>query len=94
MLIHRDGELDLFDGDDLLFLARGALALVLLIQELAIVLNLADRRHGVGGDLYQIERSLTGHLQGLEWWHDAKLFAIFVDDADFAGADTFVSADK
>jgi len=94
VLIDGNGELDLFDGDDLLLLARGAVALVLLIQELAVVLDLADGRNGIGGDLYQVQRAFAGHLEGLKRGHDAELFAIFVDDADLAGADTFIGADK
>ncbi|MCU1248724.1 MAG: hypothetical protein JWQ49_1753 [Edaphobacter sp.] len=94
VLIDGDREFDLFDGDDLLLLARGAVALVLLVQELAVVLDLADGGNGVRGDLYEVQGAFAGHLEGLKWGHDAKLFAIFVDDADFTGADTFVSADK
>ena len=61
---------------------------------LAVVLDLADGRNGVGGDLYQVQRTLAGHLEGLKGRHDAKLFAVFVDHADLAGADTFIGADK
>jgi hypothetical protein len=94
VLVDGHGELDLFDDDDLLFLAGGAIALVFLVEELSVVLNLADRGNGVGGDLYQVERALAGHLEGVEGSHDAELFAIFVDDANLAGADAFVGADK
>jgi len=94
VLVDGHGEFDLFDDDDLLFLAGSAIALVLLIEELSVVLNLADRRNGVGGDLYQVERSLASHLEGIKGSHDAELFAIFVDDANLAGADAFVGADK
>jgi hypothetical protein len=48
MLVHGDRELDLFDNDDLLLLACSAVALVLLVEVLAVVLDLADRRNGVG----------------------------------------------
>src|SRR6202034_2949850 len=82
------------DGDDLLLLARSALALVLLVQELAIILNAADRRHCIRRNLNQIQRPLAGHLQGIERRHDAELLAILVNDADLAGANSFVSADK
>lgn len=94
VLVDGDRELDLFDGDDLLFLAGGAVAFVLLVEEFAVVLNLADGRNGVGGDLYEVERTLAGHLEGFEGSHDAELFAVLVDDADFACADTFVGADE
>src|SRR5258705_4624305 len=75
MLIDGDRELDLFDGDDLLLLARGAVALVLLVEELAVVLDLADGGNGIGGDLYEVQRTFAGHLEGLKGSHDAKLFA-------------------
>ena len=94
VLVDGDGELDLFDGDDFLFLAGGALAFVLFVEEFAVVLDLADRGNGVGGDLYEVKGTFAGHLQGIKGGHDAKLFAVFVDDADFSGADTFVGADK
>jgi hypothetical protein len=94
VLIDRDGELDLFDGDDLLLLARGTVTLIFFVEKLAVVLNLADRRDGIRGDLYKIQRTLTGHLEGFKGGHNAKLFAIFIDDADFTGADTFIGADK
>ena len=43
-----DGELDLFDDDNLLFLARGALTLVFFVEVFAVVLDLADGRDGIG----------------------------------------------
>ena len=94
VLIDGDRELDLFNSDNLLLLASGAVAFVLLVEELAIILNLADGRNGVGRDFYEVERTLAGHFEGLEGGHNAELFAVLVDDADFAGADTFVSADE
>jgi hypothetical protein len=94
VLIHGNGELDFLDNDDLLGLARGALALVFLVQVLAVVLDFADGRNGVGRDLNQVEGALAGDLQCVEGRHDAELFAVLVDHADFACADTFVGADK
>jgi hypothetical protein len=94
VFVYRDREFDLFDDDDLLFLAGSAIALVLLVEELAVVLNFADGRNGIGGDLYEVESPFAGHFEGFEGSHDAELFAIFVDDANFAGADTFIGADE
>ena len=94
MLVDRDGELDFLDDDDLLLLARGAVALVLLVEELAVVLDFADGRDGVGRDLDEVEGALAGHLEGFERGHDAELLAVLVNDADFAGADAFVGADE
>ena len=94
VLIDGDRELDLFDGVDFLLLARGAVALVLLIQELAVVLNAADGWNCVRRNLDEIKPAFPGDLQGFEGGQNAKLFAVFVDDADLAGADTFIGADK
>jgi hypothetical protein len=94
VLVDRHRELDLFDDDDLLLLPCSAIALVLLVKVFAVVLNLADGGNGVGGNLYQVEGAFPGHLEGVKRGHDAELFAIFVDDANLAGADAFVCADK
>ena len=94
VLVDRHREFDLFNDDDLLLLPGSALALVLFVKVLAVVLNLADGGNGVGGDLYQVEGAFPSHLESVKGGHDAKLFAIFVDDANLAGADAFVCADK
>ena len=93
VLVHRDGELDLFDDNDFLFLACGSLALVFFVEELAVVLNLADRGNGIGRDLHEIEHTFAGHLEGVERRHDSELLPILVNHADFACADAFVGAD-
>ena len=94
VLVHRNRELYFFDDDDFLLLPRGAVALILLVKEFAVVLDLADRRNGIRRDLYEIQRSLAGHLEGVKRSHDAELFAVFIDDANLAGADAFIGADK
>jgi hypothetical protein len=94
MFIHGDGELDLLDHDDLLLFASRAFALFLLVEEPPIVLNAANRRNCVGRDFYQVEAALTGDFQCLEGSKNAKLFAVFVDDADFARTNSIVDADK
>ena len=94
MLIDGDGELHLFDHDDLLRLAGRTLALVLLVQELSIILDLAHGRHGIGRDLHQIERALAGDLERLKRLHDAELCAILVNDAHFTGTDTVIGTDE
>ena len=48
VLVDGDRELDLLDGDDFLALARGALALFLLVEKTAIILNPANGRDGIG----------------------------------------------
>ena len=94
VLVDGDGELDFLDGDDLLLFAGGAVALVLLVEELSVVLDFADGRVRVGRDLNQVQGALAGDLESVEGRNDAKLFAVFVNDADFAGTDTVVGADE
>ena len=60
VLVHGDRELDFLEGDDLLLLARGALALFLLVEKAAVVLDAADGRNGVGRNFNQIEAALAG----------------------------------
>ena len=74
--------------------ARRTLALFLLVEETAVVLNAADGRNRIGRDFDQVKTALTGDFQRLEWCKDSKLFAVFVDDADLAGANPVVNADK
>ena len=47
MLVNGDGELDLLDDDHLLFFARGAFGLFLLVEEAAVVLDSADGWDGI-----------------------------------------------
>ena len=94
VLVDVDREFDFLDDDDLLLFARGAIGLVFLVEVLAVVLDLADGRDGVGRDLDEVEGTFAGHLEGVEGRHDAELFAVLVDHADFACADTLVGADK
>ena len=74
--------------------AGGAIALFLLVKEAAVVLNAADGRDGVGRDLDEIESAFAGDSEGFKGCQDAHLFAVLVDYANFACADTVVDADK
>ena len=94
MLVDGDGKLDFLDGDDLLLLAGGALTLFLLVKEASIVLDAAHGGDSIGRNFNEVETTLTGDLQSLKRGQDAHLFAVFVDDADFARADAVVDADK
>jgi hypothetical protein len=94
MLVDRDGELDLFDRDDLLLLPRRAVALVLLVEELAVILNAADGWLGGGRNFYQVEATLAGYFKSFEGRQNSELFTVFVDDADFTRANSVVNADK
>ena len=94
VLVHRDRELDFLDDDDLLLFARRPLALVFFVEEFAVILNAANRRHGVGRNLHQIETALAGDLEGFKRWKNAELFSIFVNYANFTRAYPIVDADE
>ena len=94
VVVDSDGEFDFLDDDDLLLFARGAFGLVLLVEKAAVVLDAADRWDGGGRDFDQVESTFAGNLQRFKWREDAELFAVFVDYADFAGANAIVDADK
>jgi hypothetical protein len=94
VLVHGDGELDFLDDDDLLLLLGGAFRLFLLVKEAAVVLNAADGRDCVRRNLDEIEPALARNLESFKGGQDAELFAVFVDHADFAGANAIVDADK
>jgi hypothetical protein len=94
VLVHRHRELHFLDRDDLLLLPGGALALFLLVEETAIILDTADRGDGVGRNFYQIKPTLAGDLQCFKRCQDSQLFAVFIDNANLSRADTIVNADK
>ena len=94
MLIHRDRELHFLHDDDLLLLARRAVALVFLVQELSIVLNTADRRSGIRGNLYQVQTALARDLQRLERLQYSELLAALIDYTHFACANLLVDTNK
>ena len=85
-------ELDLFDLDDLLLLARFGFTLLRLILEFAKVHDLAHGRVGIGRNLDQIKSGINSHFHGAIRCHDADVFPIRTDQADFVGADVFVDA--
>ena len=94
VLVDGDRELDFLDGDDLLLFARSPFALIFFVQIFAVILNAANRRHGVGRDLYQVEAAFAGNFKSFKGWENAKLFSIFVNDANFTRAYPIVDADK
>ena len=94
VLIYGHRKLDLFDDDHFLLLTRCAVTLVFFVEKLAVILNAADRGHGAGRYFDEVEAALAGDLQCFKWGQDAELLAGVVDDANLAGADFFVDADK
>jgi hypothetical protein len=94
VIVNGDGEFDFLDDDDFLPLAGSAVALFLLVEELAVVLNAANGGNGGGRDFHQVEATFAGDLQRFEGWEDAELLAFFVDDPNLASANTLVDSDK
>ncbi len=94
MLIHSHGEFHFLDHDDFLLLARGSIALVLLVKELAVILYAADGWLGGGRNFYQVEATLAGYFKSFEGRQNSELFTVFVDDADFTRANSVVNANK
>ena len=94
MLIDSHGKFNFLDHDHFLLLARRAIALVLLVEKFAVILNAADGRLGSGRDFDQIQSTLAGYLQSFEGRQNTELFTVFVNDADFTRANSVVNADK
>ena len=94
MLVDGYGELDFLDDDDFLLLLSGAFALFFLVEETAIVLDAADRGNRVRRYLYKVESALAGNFERFIGRQDAELLAVFIDYANFAGANAIVDADK
>src|SRR5215471_39529 len=87
-------------GPELDFLERGAAAafallmssLVLLVQKLAVIGDLANRRIRGGRNFHQIQAAFAGHAKRFKRLHHAKLTAVFVNHPDFASTYAFVDA--
>ena len=77
----------------LLVLARLALLLALLITELAVIEQSANRRHGVWRNFYQIKPAILGELLRIAHGDDPDLRAVFVDEPYFTGANTIINAE-
>jgi hypothetical protein len=85
-------ELDFLDLDDVLFLARFGLALLVFIFELSEIHDLADRRFGVGRDFDEIKARLFGKEHRTGRGDHADIFAFRTDQADFRRPDAIVDA--
>lgn len=78
--------------------ATAALALLVrlfigLVQILAVVGDLANRRIGRGRNFHQVEPFFLGQLDGFKRLHDAQLAAFFIYHPDLASANPLVDAD-
>jgi hypothetical protein len=64
-----------------------------LVEVFAVVGDLADWRIRRGRNFHQVKTALARQLHGLEWLHDAKLAALFINHPDLASANPLVNAD-
>lgn len=90
--VNKGRELELFHFAGGLAAMDLLAALGLLVLELSVVHDAANRRSGAGHRLNQVEASLLRQAQGVRQGHDPELLLVFVEDADFPGADLAVSA--
>ena len=81
---------DFLDLHHTLVLTGFLLALGLLEAELAVVHDLADRGHGIGRDLDQVQVLLLGDAQSFQRGHNAQLFTGLRDQSNLLVADFFI----
>jgi hypothetical protein len=81
-----------FQFDDMLVAARLALFAALLVSELAVVHEPADRWHGIRRHLNQVEPPLARHLKRIEGGDHANLLTVLIDQPDLANPDTLINA--
>lgn len=83
-------ELDLFDLDLLLVLLGFVVLLVLFVQELAVVGDLAHGGVRRGRNLDEVETAFAGQLESLARGQDAEGVSLLVDDPDLPRLDHLV----
>lgn len=69
-----------------------ALALLPVILELAEIHNSANRRLCHGGDFYKVKPSLSGNTERLRGFQNPEILALFVNNANGAGAYQLIDA--
>ena len=94
VIVHIDAELHFLDNNLLLILLGDAILFLLLIQELAVVHNAADRRLCRGRNLNQIQILLASHLQCFKRREDPNLFPFVVNHANFAATNLFIDTNE
>ena len=85
-------EFDFLDLDDLLLRTSFGLTLLLLVLELTVVHQTADRRLGVRRDFHQIHVALLGKTERVGDLDDAQLFSVQTYQAHLGDADFTVDA--
>lgn len=86
MRLDARSELDLFHGAAGPSALGVFAALGLLVKKFAVFGDAADRRHGVGHGLDEVEASGLREAEGIVERHDAQLVLRLVNDPHFAGA--------
>ena len=81
-----------FQLDNMLVAAGLALFSALLVSELTVVHEPADRWHGVWRHLDQVEPTLARHLKRIECRDDPNLLAVLIDQPDLADPDALIAA--
>jgi hypothetical protein len=94
VIVHVNTKLHFFDRNRLLFFLGFALAFFVLVQELPIIHDAANRRLRRRGNFHQIQVSFASHFERLEGRHHADLFPFVADHANFTCPDTLIHADK
>src|SRR5579872_1064665 len=94
VIVLRSGraELHFLELRALLVLALLVLLLVQLVEEAAIVRDLANGRVGGRRNLHQVQSPFARHADGLEGLHHTHLPAILVYYANFASADSVIDS--
>ena len=90
MLFNKCGQPDLFDLCGVLFLLGFFFLFLLIVLELAVIKDLADRRFGLRCDAYQVQVLLLSKAECFISGHDSKLLSIGRNDSHFFGTNFFV----
>ena len=88
--VNAGGHPDFLDLHHTLVLAGFLLSLGLLKAVLAVIHDLADRGHGIGRDLDQVQVLLLGDAQSFQRGHNAQLFTGLRDQSNLLVADFFI----
>jgi hypothetical protein len=83
-------QLDFLKLDDLTLFALFLFALFLFETEFAVVHNLTYGRYRIGRDFYKIKLCFVCEIQSFLDFHNAELFSVCADNADFACSDFFI----
>ncbi|CAD9225256.1 hypothetical protein BCEN4_480099 [Burkholderia cenocepacia] len=85
-------ELDFLDLDDLLLQLRFVLLLRLLVLELAVIHQTANRRHRLRRDLHQVNIQFFRFTESVSEFYDTERFVLDPDQAHFRRSDFTVDA--